>query len=132
MAAGNARDEYLDASNNVRHYGTLRFAELTIYIAITAGLLTVTYGRPAPQVVVVSAGVKVAGLLVTTLFWILQERTMLYWYHFTNRAVELERDLGFKQYSTRPPAGLLTGRNTLRAFFAVMAVFWIVAIILFP
>lgn len=108
VAARDAREEYLDATNKIRHYGTLRFAELTIYIAITAGLL------------------------ITILFWMLQERTMLYWYHFTSRAVEFEKDLGFKQYSTRPRAGLVTGQNTVRTLFLVMAVFWTVALVLLP
>jgi hypothetical protein len=31
MAEGNPKDEYLDVSSNIRHWNTLRFAELTIY-----------------------------------------------------------------------------------------------------
>jgi hypothetical protein len=34
MSRGDPRNEYLDASNNIRHYGTTRFAEVTIYIAL--------------------------------------------------------------------------------------------------
>lgn len=36
---GSPKDEYMDASSNVRHWSTLRFAQLTIYIALMGGLL---------------------------------------------------------------------------------------------
>ncbi|MDD1678396.1 MAG: hypothetical protein LUO93_04335 [Methanomicrobiales archaeon] len=69
MSTGDPRDEYLDASNTIRHYGTSRFAELTIYIALTAGIMNVAFGRFAPISTEVGISLKAAGLLITLLFW---------------------------------------------------------------
>jgi hypothetical protein len=130
MPIGDPRDEYLDVSNNIRHFGTTRFAELTIYIALIAGMLNVTFGRFTPITPEVSIGLKITGLLITILFWTLQERTMKYWYAFMDRAVELEKELGFKQYSARPRPGIITGHNAVRSFFAIMFLFWSISLVL--
>jgi len=129
MAEGSARDEYGHASENIRHYQNTRFSLLTVFIAISAGLLTVLSATSATSPGYFPLILKVAGLLITLLFWLLQERTMLYWYHFVRRAAELESKLGYKLYSSRPEAGLLTSNNALRLFFIIIAIFWIATIV---
>jgi hypothetical protein len=126
------KDEYLDVSDNIRHWNTLRFAELTIYIALTGAMLNAITGNSPPLPTLVSAQAKIAGLAVTILFLVLQERTMLYWYSFIQRAAELEKELGFQQYSSRPPAGIITGRNAMRVFFLIMVLFWFISLFWFP
>ncbi len=131
MANGDAEHEYMDASSNIRHWSTLRFAQLTIYIAITGGLLNVYFGRgPLPAVSAIL--LSIAGVLLSILFLILQERTMMWWYMFVVRADELEKDLGFRQYSARPPAGLFSSRNAIRLLFALMIIFWVVTLVWRP
>lgn len=131
--AGDPKDEYIDASNNARLFQTVRFAQLTIFMALTGGLLAVTFSKiAAPTEPLAAAMLKVGGILVTLLFWVLHERTMLYWRHFVARASELEAELGFRQYSSRPPAGLISGNNTMRALYVAMAVFWVVALVIVP
>ena len=133
MAAADAKDEYLDASSNARQFNVLRFAELTIFITATGALLAGTFSRvAAPTGVEATIALKVAGLIVTVVFWILQERTMLYWRHFVARAAELEADLGFRQYSTRPPEGWMGGHRAVRVLFLLTAAFWAVAIVAIP
>jgi hypothetical protein len=48
LVDANPKDEYLDASNNARLFQTLRFAELTIFAALTAGLLNALFVRAVP------------------------------------------------------------------------------------
>jgi hypothetical protein len=132
MTERDIKDEYLDASANARHFQTLRFAELTIFIVMTGGLLNALFVRTAPLPTHASAIIKLTGLLGTGLFLILEERTMLYWYNFVNRAAELEKELGFKQYSMRPRAGLASGKNAVRLFFVILLLFWLTALLLFP
>jgi len=132
MDKSDLKDEYLDASDNIRHWNTLRFAELTIYIALTGALLNAIIGKSPPLPPLVSVPGKIAGLVVTILFFVLQERTMLYWYSFIHRAAELEKELGFQQYSMRPPVGIITGRNAMRAFFLTMVLFWVISLFWFP
>jgi hypothetical protein len=86
------KDEYLDVSDNTRHWNTLRFAELTIYIALTGALLNAIIAKSPPLTPLVSAPAKIAGSVVTILFFVLQERTMLYRYSFIHRAAELEKE----------------------------------------
>ena len=125
MGEGQARDEYLDASSNVRHWSTLRFAQLTIYIALTAGLLNILCARSAPPVGRIAVAIEVAGFLTTVMYWVLQERTMLYWYAFVRRAAEIEPALGFRQHLSRPRSGPFSSSNAMRGLFLVMALFWV-------
>ena len=132
MGDASPKDEYLDASNNARLFQTLRFAELTIFAALTAGLLNALFVRAVPLPAYAGGMIKIAGLFIAVLFLVLQERTMLYWYHFINRAAELEKELGFKQCSTRPHAGVGSGTNAMRFFFAVIIIMWIASFFLYP
>ena len=126
---GSPRDEYLDASSNVRHWSTLRFAQLTIYIALTAGLLNILLGRGAPATGRTAIAIELAGVLTTLVYWVLQERTMLYWYAFVRRAAELEPGLGFRQYTSRPRSGPFSSSNAMRALFLVMFLFWTASLV---
>lgn len=132
MAQGNPQDEYTHASENIRHYQTTRFPLLTVFIAISAGILTVLSATYATSPGYLTLILKLAGLATTFLFWTLQERTMVYWYHFVRRAAELESSLGYRLYSSRPKAGVFASTIALRLFFLVIALFWIAAIIWVP
>ena len=124
-----AKDEYLDASANARQFLTLRFAELTIFVTVTAALVAVTFSRASSSPdLPVAIALKVLGLSVAVVFWILEGRTMLYWRHFVDRAARLEEELGFRQYSTRPTEGWLTSHRAIRALLALVAALWLVAL----
>lgn len=129
MADAHARDEYLDASTNARHWSTLRMAQLTIFIALSGGLLNLLFGHGGDMHPFAAVALRIAGLAVTALYALLQERTMLYWYAAVTRAEALEPQLGFRQYSGRPPSGAFSSRNAMRAFFLVMALFWVATLV---
>lgn len=124
MSDGNPKDEYLDASSNQRQFQTIRFAQLTVYLALTGFLLNILFSGSASATSFVRTLLQVGGLITTLLFWIHQERTMAYWNHFVHRAAELEKELGFKQYSTRPPAGIISSFKAMRLFFIILTLFW--------
>jgi hypothetical protein len=130
MNKEDAKTEYIDVSSNLRHWNTLRFAELTIYIAITGAMMNVAFGKNTEDLLAFSILVKVAGIVVSILFWILQERTMMWWYAFVERAAELEEILGFEQYRNRPQGHKITGRVAMRIFFFIVMVFWLLSIFL--
>lgn len=132
-ARSGARDEYLDASSNARQYITLRFAELTIFMTATGAILAVSFSAvAAPTSPLAAVSLKIAGLLVAAVFWVLETRTMVYWRHFVHRAAELEAELGFRQYSTRPPEGIVSSHRAIRVLIGFVALFWIVALIFVP
>jgi hypothetical protein len=78
MANGNPKDEYLDVSANQRQFQSLRFARITVFVAIAGFLINFlfngTVSAPVPERLVL----KIGGLLVTLLFWVHQERVMVY------------------------------------------------------
>lgn len=124
-AGGDPKDEYLDASSNQRQFQTIRFAQLTVYLALTGFLVNLLFGGASSVSASLQIVLKSGGLITTLLFWIHQERTMMYWNHFVRRAAELEEGLGFKQYSTRPRAGLFSSFKAMRLFFLILAAFWV-------
>ncbi len=129
--AQDPRDEYLDVSNNVRHFQTIRFAQPTVMISLFVALVTVLYVYKVGLTGPIRTMVQAFGLISTLFFWLLQERTMLFWKHFVARAVELESELGFRQYTTmpKPMVGFLSSSNAMRGVFLVLAAFWIVSLI---
>ena len=132
-ALARSRDEYLDASSNARQFNVLRFAELTIFITATGALMAGSFSRAAaPTTPEAGLALKLAGIIVTAVFWIVQERTMLYWRHFVARAAELEGELGYRQYSTRPKEGPMGGHRAVRLLFLLTGFFWVAAAILIP
>jgi hypothetical protein len=124
MGAGNLKDEYLDASSNARQFQTIRFAQLTVYLALMGFILNLLFSESSTVTNLVSKLLQAGGLISTLLFWVHQERTMAYWNHFVNRAAELEEDLGFKQYRTRPPSGIISSFKAMRLFFLILTLFW--------
>lgn len=127
MSKGDPKDEYLDASANQRQFMTLRFAQLTVFLAISGFLLNILFNESTALPAYGDEILKTGGLFISILFWIHQERTMAYWNHFVNRAAELEGELDFNQYRSRPPAGILSSFNAMRLFFIIVVAFWILA-----
>jgi hypothetical protein len=124
MSAGDPKDEYGDVSSNLRQFMTMRFAQLTVYLALTGFLLKTLLDESTAPTPYLRTILQVGGLLTTLLFWVHQERTMAYWNHFVHRAAELEKELGFKQYTTRPHPGLVSSFKAMRLFFISVFVFW--------
>jgi hypothetical protein len=125
MPKGNPKDEYLDASANQRQFMTMRFAQLTVFLAISGFLVNILFSDSIVLPRYSEVVLKASGLFVALLFWVHQERTMAYWNHFVERAAELEKELEFNQYRTRPTAGLISSFKAMRAFFAIIVLFWI-------
>ena len=131
MTKDDLKAEYLDASENIRHWSNLRFAQLTVFIAITAGLTAALFQAQTTLVMPIRLMIEVAGITVVVVFWITEERTMSYWRNFVQRAAALEEELGFQQYSTRPREGMITSANAVRLLFLLLLLFWITTLIWF-
>ena len=111
----------------------MRFAELTIFVTATGALVAATFSHVAAPVGGEAVLVlKLAGVIVTLVFWVLQQRTMLYSRHYVARAAELEAELGFRQYSTRPPKAGWGGHRMVRVLFVLTLAFWVTSIVWLP
>lgn len=122
-----AQKEYSEVNENFRHFSSLRFAIFTVYFAVEAGILTAFTSGNFNSIAVVSGG-----LIITFVFLGYQERNIRLISHFMQVAAKLERQLGYTQISTRPPAKFpVPDINTItRLFFFLMIVFWIYTLVI--
>jgi hypothetical protein len=116
------RAEYIDASNNMRMCSTLRFAQLTLFLAGTAALLSVLFSKDS---VAPKQTLKIAGLVIVAVFFVFEERTTGFWQHYKDRAKVLEEKMGCWQYrlSANHPIPFRATWAARLLFFAA-ALFW--------
>ena len=100
---GDPREEYKDVSDNMRHYGNIEFAAITALGAITTGLLIVFFNFDSSQPYIVRwirCIIPYAGMLTAIVFGVILGSAIFVWNHLIERAADLEKVLGYKQYST--------------------------------
>ncbi len=93
-------DEYKELMELLRHYGNVRFATLTLFSAVVAGLLAISYGSSTNVPKTIKLFLEVGGLIATIVFWIMEVVAALIGRHCMRRAAELEGHLGFRILST--------------------------------
>ena len=128
MPDGDPKAEYKDLSDNMRHYANMRFAQMTLYFALTAGLVTVVFTANPAQPPGLRLALKIIGVVAAVAFGVMEERAATYWHHFRKRASDLEAVLGYKQYMSRPAAKLFTATNATRLLVWGGAPLWLLAI----
>ena len=126
------KDEYNDTSANMRHYGTLRFARLTVFIVITGAMINYLF-NPNVEIPLNSLQLKICALIISVMFWIVEVSDMFMWTRFIQRAAILEKQLKYEQYSRLPGS---PGFNIMRpatialwVFYLLVIIFWIWSII---
>jgi phosphatidylserine synthase len=120
--------EYKTLSENIRWWSNLRFAQLTLFVVVMAALFGTVNSTSSPVSGLVRIGLKIGGLCMSLVFMYLEFRANEYWNHFIAQAADIERHLGFKQYSTRPLRRIRTSPLIL-TFFAAIAVYWLFALL---
>ena len=120
-----SKDEYLDLTENMRHWNTIRFGQMTVFIALMAGILSSLYQGSFVFPDFVRLALKVGGLIFTVIFWSLDYREVLYFRHFRRRAIELEEILGFRQFSKSPSTKVINSARLTGAMYFFVLVFWI-------
>ena len=124
---GSPLEEYKDASANMRHYSSLRFGQLTVFMAVVGVLLLCIVRLDDSAGDLAGSMLKLFGLVVTVSFWIMEERVVLYWDHHRRRAETLEETLQFAQYTGRRAPLFVRGRAATRLLFGVALVLWATA-----
>lgn len=111
----------------IRFYGDLRFKMLTVFVAITAALLSVLL-RPEPLSPRTLFGLHFAGVLTGMTFWVCELSGAFQWRRFAGRAVELETVLGYRVYSVFPGAPrfhFMLATYFISIFYATVVTFWL-------
>ena len=118
-------EEYKDISNNLRQYANMRFAQLTLFIAIAGGLLAALFSKDSGLSVCQKLGVDILGLLITGVFWTMEERSTSRWNQFSQRVLIVEKKLGLGQYATRGTKAILSATNAVRLLFITSSALWL-------
>jgi hypothetical protein len=127
MANATPNEEYKDLSDNMRHYANMRFAQLTLYFALTAGLVTALFTVAQPLDDRLRLALKIIGAFASVAFGVMEHRATVYWHHFRRRAVEIEKSLGYKQYTDGPPTKLFRATNAVRVLVWGGVLLWLLA-----
>ena len=101
---------------------------MTLFVAMTAGLLAGLL-QCALTSNIARTTLKIGGIIMTVIFLLLDARAMEYWNHYRERAIELEKVLGFEQYTKAPAIKNTSATNVVRFLYLSVLVFWLVAII---
>ena len=127
------RHEYTEVVQNVRHYRNLRFVIVSLLFAVMAGVGIVSFskGQFDRHAAIVA---RVAGILVIFIFWQLEEGAFRFYDHCTKIAAELERLLGYRQYSSRPVSRSFLPRRYVvqRVFYLLLTLLWLYAAVSVP
>jgi hypothetical protein len=122
--------EYAEVSQNRRHYSSLRFALLALFLAVMGSVATVAFGIIGP----VAAGrmfwARVAGLLFTIIFFafeILYDRCLC---HFGHEATEIEELLGCRRVRSRVCECPRSIFYVTWAMYIIVIIFWLISIYL--
>jgi hypothetical protein len=127
MAEAQALDEYKIAAENMRWYSNIRFAQLTLFVALTTLMLSRLYAGSPPLPSSIALALKVLGGISAAVFGYMEIRADEYWSHYMRRAVELEKALGYAQYTSRPQRRLRT-THVLRILFLSVLLFWVTSL----
>ncbi len=131
MSNKNLKEEYTDLSTNLRHYGNIRFAGLTIFLAVTAALVNFIFSTDLS--VFAKTVFKFCGICLTLLFFFVDISDMYLWTRFMRRAAKLEKSLSFKQYSSLPGAPefkkFRPATLAIWGFYVLILLFWLVTMV---
>jgi uncharacterized membrane protein YcgQ (UPF0703/DUF1980 family) len=127
----NKLEEYKEINNNVRFYGNMRFAQLTLFSAITAALLTIIFKTQPALTASVKTALEIGGVVSTIVLWVMEERSTGYAVKFIHRLQELEKSLEFNQWRGRKIAtrAVFSATNAVRLLYFAVISFWVFALI---
>jgi len=131
MSNGSPEEEYKELNNNLRFYGNMRFAQLTLFSAVTAALLTFIFKLDPPLDEPIKTALKIGGLISTFVFWVMEERSTGYALYFKKRIDELEKLLGYRQWQGRRMGteAIFSATNAVRFLYFSVAVLWLLTIL---
>lgn len=133
MVTPEIENEYKVANENLRYCGNLKLAEVSIFAAVTGGLLAALFRIDPTKQAVARVTLEVFGLLTSICFFLILESTQYAWFHFAKRAASLEQVLGYKLWSSfrgAPEFRVRPSHWSLRVFYISVILFWLVALVI--
>ncbi len=121
--------EYLDVSENLRHWANMIFVRMTLFTFLTASLVSFIF-QPAEELDNwMKVIMKAVGLGIGIAFLIMERRGLKYWEGLQKRAKFLEEIFGFTQHTSSPQNELFSTRKATKALLILVIVFWTLTLI---
>lgn len=114
--------EYSEALLSLRHYSNLRFAIFGVFIAITAALVSVVFGKDPVDAVKARAGLKWVGLWSALVFLWIEITLDGYVTAFGDKALSIYKD---SHLAGRPVARRMLIPFATASLHLVVILFWI-------
>jgi len=125
--------EYLDCSNNMRHYSNHQAVLITAFIALNGGIAALVFGSETLGGHYYYLGAKLVAIAANILFSITIQNALNMWEHFFNRAITLEKKIEFEQYNSLPRYLKYRTRPAkwaIQLSMVITILFWILSIFL--
>jgi hypothetical protein len=116
---------YAQAAESMRHYATLRFAQLTVLLAVAsafAGLLTSSTPLGSQERVVL----RIIAMLATFMFLVMQERAVDHWKSSERSARAIEQRLGARVFLNWRQRSVVSATNATRLLHLLIGAVWLV------
>jgi hypothetical protein len=127
---GNALDEYRHLGEDLRHYGILRLARLTLLLGTTGAMVTALASETVRAQPIPFMLLKVGGLVVTLAFAIMDYRSGAHWMRLQQRSNVLAQVLGFELRPTAHAWNPLSTTGASRLLHAFLVFGWIFVLLL--
>jgi hypothetical protein len=127
---GNALDEYKHLGEDLRHYGILRLARLTLLLGTTGAMITALATDTVRANAILFALLKVGGLVIALVFAVMDYRSGAHWLRLQQRSNVLAQALGFEPRSIATAWNLLATTGASRALHLFLVLGWIFVLLL--
>ena len=126
----NALDEYKHLGEDLRHYGILRLARLTLLLGTTGAMVTALATDTVRSHPIVFMLLKVGGLVIALVFAIMDYRSGLHWLRLQQRSNMLAEALGFESRPVAHGWNPLATTGASRALHLFLVFGWVFALLL--
>ena len=127
---GSALDEYKHLGEDLRHYGILRLARLTLLLGTTGAMITALATDTVRANAILFALLKVGGLVIALVFAVMDYRSGAHWLRLQQRSNVLAQALGFESRSIASAWIPLATTGASRALHLFLVLGWIFVLLL--
>ncbi len=127
---GHPLDEYKCLGAELRHYGILRLARLTLLLGTTGAMVTALASETVRAHPIAFETLKLGGLVVTLAFAIMDYRSGQHWLRLQQRSNVLAESLGFEMRPAAHPWNPLATTGAGRALHLFLVGAWVFILLL--
>jgi hypothetical protein len=115
-------NEYQEVNSNLRHYSSMRFERLNVFLVANGALSWAQLFKEPPHGL--DWFLPIVGVLVVLIFWLMIHRVEKYYSCIRQRAITIEDKLGFRQITGLPSRNIFTTRNATHLLLLSFLLLW--------